>query len=175
MLEPPVRQTGNPAVSRFRRAALAAALGVAWSAPFLALPVFAAEEPAKSSAAEPAKADIDLLQGSWRIAELEISGQKNSPTGDDARIEFSKDRLKSGKGAELFVVKLESGTNPKLIDFERIEGSEATQSLEGIYKLEGDKLTICVSIGEGVRVRPTEFTGKQDSGCALVVLERIKP
>ena len=59
--------------------------------------------------------------------------------------------MKSNQQNELFKVKLDSTTDPKLIDLERIEGSDATQSLEGIYTIKDDKLTICISVGEGVR------------------------
>jgi uncharacterized protein (TIGR03067 family) len=154
-----------------RRVVLQASLSLVLSISLVvaARPI-AAEEPAK---AEPAKADIDVVQGKWKIATLEINGQSNAP-GDDAWIEFTGDRVKSNQQNELFKVKLDSTTDPKLIDLERIEGSDATQSLEGIYTIKDDKLTICISAGEGVRVRPTEFTGKEGSGCVLVTFERVK-
>jgi uncharacterized protein (TIGR03067 family) len=126
-----------------------------------------------SAAEEPAKPDSDLLQGKWKMASLEIDGKSNQP-GDDATVEFTGDKVKANQGNELFKFKLDATTDPKLIDLERIEGSDATVSLEGIYTLKEDKLTICVSVGEGVRVRPTEFAAKEGSGCVLVVFERVK-
>jgi uncharacterized protein (TIGR03067 family) len=127
-----------------------------------------------SAAEEPAKPDADRLQGKWKIVSLEIDSKSNAP-GNDAWVEFAGDKVKANQGNELFKFKLDATTDPKLIDLERIEGSEAPASLEGIYTLKDDKLTICVSVGEGVRVRPTEFTGKEGSGCVLVAFERVKP
>ncbi len=46
--------------------------------------------------------------------------------------------------------------------------------LEGIYKLDGDTLTICLYLGDGAKIRPTEFSTEADSMRVLVRLTRIK-
>jgi uncharacterized protein (TIGR03067 family) len=64
--------------------------------------------------------------------------------------------------------KLHSATTPKGIDLD-MDGSVGL----GIYKLEGDTLTILH--GEVDDKRPTEFNSKQTPSLTLLVLKRSKP
>jgi hypothetical protein len=51
--------------------------------------------------------------------------------------------------------------------------AEGEQTLHGIYKLDGDTLTICAVEGDG-NDRPTEFSTKEGDKNRLVVLKREK-
>ena len=65
---------------------------------------------------------------------------------------------------------LDPEKKPKQIDWVGIKGRHVGDKIQGIYKLEGDILTIC----HAGKDRPTEFKSEADSGRRLVFLSRIK-
>ena len=76
------------------------------------------------------------------------------------------------KETEKYTVKLDATVTPNQIDFTKKEGDEK-EVRQGICKVEGDKLTLCVQTDDD-RPRPTEFESKADDGRILVVLKRAK-
>ena len=68
---------------------------------------------------------------------------------------------------------LNPSKNPKWIDIGVLQGSPLG---EGIYKLEGDVLTICVvgsTNSANPTLRPSEFKAKKDQ-YSLLVLKKVK-
>ena len=125
-----------------------------------------------SLAAEPT--DLDQLQGDWRKVQFENNG---TPGEADAmptvRIREDKVRLlQEGKEQESIELKLklEPATDPKLLDIVLPDG----QTLEGIYKLEAGRWTICVNSEPGVKSRPATFESKQGSKLILAVFEKAQ-
>jgi len=66
--------------------------------------------------------------------------------------------------------KIDPTAKPKTIDTVPTEGVTEL----GIYKLEGDVLTICATLGQADKERPSEFNSKEDSGTMRIVLKRVK-
>jgi uncharacterized protein (TIGR03067 family) len=60
---------------------------------------------------------------------------------------------------------LDTARNPPHIDTSEIDGV-----MTGIYRLDGDRLVLCLSLGE----RPTKFVDEPDGPQFLVILERLK-
>ena len=67
--------------------------------------------------------------------------------------------------------KLDPGKTPKEIDISSLDGSTAAC----IYKLEKDRLTICMSyFTKGPSKRPTEFKTGAEDGLMVLTLEKVK-
>jgi RNA polymerase sigma factor (sigma-70 family) len=128
---------------------------------------------AAASAAQKPKTDKELIQGTWIPVAVEEAGKK-IPEDEvkDKKFEmvFTADKVTlpikdESKEAEY---KLDSTKKPKQIDL--IFGKE--QTAEGIYELDGDKLTLCVT-KPGHGERPTKFD-TEGTERILIVLKRKK-
>lgn len=120
------------------------------------------------------KEEMNQLQGSWKLIALELDGQKVEPDpAETNRIVIRDNKLTPADG-DGFTFKIDPTTTLKIIDFTKATGDDKGRVFEGIYRLDGDRLTLCISIGEGVKARPAEFAAEPGSGRALVVLSRRK-
>jgi len=129
--------------------------------------------------ADDAKKDAEKLLGTWKVVGLQMEGQEL--LGSDVkemRFVIAKDAIAvdgdfpdKDKYAK-FSYKIDPTTAPKIIDVTIAVGDEKGTMMEGIYKLDGDKLQICVKIlGKD---RPGEFATKAGSRLVLATLERAK-
>jgi uncharacterized protein (TIGR03067 family) len=114
------------------------------------------------------KTDQDKLQGTWTLVSEESGGKR---TGKDKlkKVEwvFEGDKYRVGGKVPWGRFKLDPGQNPKTIDLTDPKGREGF----GIYKLEGDTLTVSHAKDE----RPAEFTTKEGGKNVVVVFKRVKP
>jgi uncharacterized protein (TIGR03067 family) len=70
-------------------------------------------------------------------------------------------------------IKVDSSKIPHSIDFTYTAGPQKGRMAKGIYKIEGDDLTICRGLTDQAE-RPTEFAAPVDSNLLLVVWKRAK-
>ena len=129
--------------------------------------------------AEGSNSDQDLIQGSWERVSFERSGkEEKNALGTIEKYVGSKvfwiDKNDPCCECE-FEVTLRPDKMPKEIDFthkpdEDIEPGRET--MKGIYRLEGDDLTICCGNGGGERA--TEFKTAESQKYWLMKLKRIK-
>jgi uncharacterized protein (TIGR03067 family) len=120
--------------------------------------------------------EMKAMEGDWIVVGLEEGGRKAS--GDDV-----KGMRWTFKGSEMVPtnpgekrgdrcrVKLDPSKSPKHIDLELLEGNHKGKTVEGIYKLEEGRLTICLREEKG---RPTEFKAEKDPNQGLITLEKVK-
>lgn len=116
---------------------------------FLGLAVAALFVP--TTFADEAADALKALQGTW------------ATENDESKWTFDKDTVKTSIGGNDYVSKaiiVNAKSTPKQIDFEVKEGDAAGGTALGIYKLEGEELTICIAI-PGVNARPTQFEAKE--------------
>ena len=121
------------------------------------------------SLADDAKTELDRLQGTWKLARMEMAGQVapekavptkeftlkgNQLTPNDAPDDPAKLTLNAEK-------------KPAWIDF--VDRDKKT--MRGIYRVTGDRWEICVSKGDK---RPTDFKTTAQNQNYLMVLERKK-
>jgi RNA polymerase sigma factor (sigma-70 family) len=126
--------------------------------------------------ADAKKTDKERIQGTWKIDSAKANGEE--PQGDEGdRIKGSTWTITDEKITVTFngedrvaTFKLDPAAKPKTIDVM----TEKEGTFKGIYKLEGDTLTICASVGKGDTERPAEFVSKEGGFTMLLVLKRVK-
>jgi uncharacterized protein (TIGR03067 family) len=120
--------------------------------------------------------DLDLLQGTWNISELEADGQKMPAAMlQAAQIVIDGNRFTStGMGAVYQgTIELDASANPHHITMNFDAGPEKGNANLGIYKLDRSKLRICLATRGSVR--PSKFATEPGTGFALETLVRGKP
>lgn len=126
------------------------------------------------------KKDLDKLKGTWTATKMEHDGddllgnrfKELKLTFDGDKVSVKSDLADLDNFTKL-TIKIDPSTKPKLIDFTVSIGSEKGTVFEGIYKLDGEELTICTKVAG--KDRPSEFATKVGSDLALVVLKKDKP
>jgi uncharacterized protein (TIGR03067 family) len=144
--------------------------------PFFAVAVLILVQglPAQQSPQPSVKSDGELIQGSWSIVGLEAGGKAEpEKTYRGNTFTFSKDKAllqERGHPPIEFTYALDPTKTPKTIDLATAKGSS---NLRGIYKLDGDDLVLCLSLGGA---RPTEFTTRPGPGgdTETFTLKRIR-
>jgi uncharacterized protein (TIGR03067 family) len=122
---------------------------------------------------DPSAKDLKRLQGEWRLTAATENGTEYPPeqhvwtwliTGTALR-ELGGTRGEVINGT----IRLDATTKPPSLDLtDRDDGLTA----RGIYRLDGDTLTVCVRVGGGER--PKEFACKAGSRTVLIVFKRVK-
>jgi uncharacterized protein (TIGR03067 family) len=118
------------------------------------------------------KTDLELIQGSWWVFALESGGKQQTEKSFKGNT-FTFSKTKAVNTAVLqerayapveFAFKVDPTKSPKTIDL--VAGGNTAH---GIYKLEGDDLTICVSLGG---LRPKDFTTRPGGDTETFTLRR---
>ena len=114
--------------------------------------------------------DLDLLQGAWALASLEVDGAP-APAGS-ARIVIDGERFTAiGMGAEYGGrIELHPSREPKAITMLFDVGPEAGAANHGIYEIAADGWRLCLATRGGPA--PVEFKTIRGSGHALETLTR---
>lgn len=142
----------------------------------LALTAPAAPEEKEKELTAAAKKDLTALEGKWKATEILVEGREETPPEEQSIIEFKGRKFLLGE-KELFAIgNLDPSTDPKCIDFKAAADMGEIRKdtvYEGIYKIDGDKLTIALYIGEGQK-RPAKFESDKDSRVVVATFKREK-
>ena len=115
--------------------------------------------------------ELGTLDGNWKMVSLEQRGNKASAasiTNYMLAVKGNQWTVTQSKAKVTYTFKLDDSTAPRQLDL--IMSSARGESVsKGIYKLEGDTLTLCRTIGN--RERPREFKTTSSAGI-LVVWQR---
>jgi len=141
-------------------------------------------QPASSTAPrdEAVRAELARLQGTWTLTYMEIGGEeipRKPDASGQAALETPiiqgdswMEEGPSGKKPELFMnIKLLPSAEPKQIDLVR---ADLGNCLAGIYKIEGDILTLCVTIADDAPIRPTRFVSRKALPLMLCIYKKRK-
>jgi uncharacterized protein (TIGR03067 family) len=110
----------------------------------------------------------ESIEGAWEVRSIEMDGSVTDMPSPLPTQTFRSGRVVTrwkGPGEET-TYQLDASKQPKEIDMNMVGGR-----YQGIYKIEGDILTICVA-GRPWQARPKEFTGSLGSGQMQFVLKR---
>jgi uncharacterized protein (TIGR03067 family) len=128
--------------------------------------------------AAPALADDagqTALAGAWTASEAERDG---TAAGElvGHRLVFDGDtfRISAPDGKLLYegTYQTDSAAQPPRIDFRHDTGEAAGQEWEGIYRLDGEALTIVDDAPDPAKGRPTALAAPAGSGHVLIVFRR---
>jgi uncharacterized protein (TIGR03067 family) len=118
--------------------------------------------------------DAKKLFGAWQSTGVERGREK--PSVHDARITFDYTHVTLHDGGRTTEAdyRLDPEKVPKQIDLTLTEGENKGEKVLGIYRLEGDTLTLC--LGERGRGRPDRFKAEGEPGRRLPLrFERVQP
>ena len=147
---------------------------------FAILIAFATLASSGCNAKDPAKNDLDVLQGTWEIVSAEKGGNDITQECHDEgfKLTFQGDAwIQDVKGYHFNTskdshIKLDASKSPKEFDHIHTLTPTFASTYPGIYKLNGDTLTLCFDVDQ--KSRPTEFTTAGSSGYFLVNLKRAR-
>jgi uncharacterized protein (TIGR03067 family) len=144
---------------------------VLWIAAAIAL--MSADSPKQDTV----NADLEKLQGTWQVVIQEREGMKApEELVEMLRIAYKGDHYTFFLGARVVdegTIVLDPSKEPRSIDNKPGIGPHKGETIPGIYKLEGDKLSLCYA--PAGKERPTEFKTELDSGRWRYVLKRRTP
>jgi uncharacterized protein (TIGR03067 family) len=117
----------------------------------------------------------DALAGAWTAMSAEQDGAAAEGLIGH-RLEFTDDGFaitdKNGQLLYAGSYTVDDSTAPARIDFRHDRGQAAGATWEGIYRLDGDQLTIVDDAPDPAKGRPAEFTAAAGSGHVLLVFAR---
>lgn len=119
---------------------------------------------------EPPQSDEEKFQGEWAVEKLEVQGKSAPPeflkTGKYVFKNQTLSVYENDQSVGVSEITVDSTQTPKTIDLTGKEGEGTGKMMFGIYKLEDDRLILCIGGS-----RPTEFNGAGEAG--LLHLKRI--
>jgi uncharacterized protein (TIGR03067 family) len=118
--------------------------------------------------------DVGNLRGKWTAVRAERDGRPAADiAGHVLLIEDGKFSIKEN-GVTIFggTLWLDEGASPWGIDFRHTGYTSAGKTWRGIYRIDGDTLTICDDAANMQRSRPTSFGTEADSGLVMIVFKR---
>jgi uncharacterized protein (TIGR03067 family) len=137
--------------------------------------------PADDNGKKDPKAELARFQGTWKVVGGEEGGKPLPPPPEAAGVRFviegNKMTVKGPKGKETETSKgsftIDPSKDPAEIDSKSEEKGEEDLRVPGIYKFDGDRLSMCFTKGLKPN-RPKTFATKDTPGAILMVLEKVK-
>jgi uncharacterized protein (TIGR03067 family) len=118
--------------------------------------------------------DLEKMQGTWYRTDLTIAGEVQDEKPGEVKIEIKGTRLQFPTPEDSWTITLDAKRDPKWFDYRGNKPPNTDTIHRGIYRLEGDTLTICTVRNGDEKDRPTKF---ESTGGAvwLQVYKRQRP
>jgi uncharacterized protein (TIGR03067 family) len=131
-----------------------------------------------TAADDDVRKELGALKGTWKTVAAEAAG---TPVPKDALPPFTwiiaadgKSTARLPQGDFPVTITVDPTKNPKCLVNLHQSGNDKGKRQYGVYKLEGDRLTICVTPpGADENTRPKDFATK-GTPYVLIVMERLK-
>jgi len=122
--------------------------------------------------------ELKALEGKWKAVSMEASGvplpKENLPEFIFTVGAGGKSTAQSSHGTDQATITVDPKSNPRTIDNLHESGATKGKTQYGIYKLEGDKWTVCMTQpGVAASERPKDFATK-GTGNVVFIFERQK-
>jgi uncharacterized protein (TIGR03067 family) len=117
---------------------------------------------------------LPALQGTWRLIQENDSGQA-IPCDPNERFIFKGGNLLNmvgRKATDEFNVRIIRGHRPQQMDLIPLKEPNRGVPFPAIYKIEGDKLTICVNFQPGGK-RPDSFNNNANNRWIVLTMQRV--
>jgi uncharacterized protein (TIGR03067 family) len=122
------------------------------------------------------KRDLKKMQGVWAVTTYTVGGKPFGGPDEGLRVEITGDRMRYTRGGKFlteWTILLDPTRTPKVFDLRGVAGGRTPgMLLRGVYRLDGDTLTICSGLDEKTD-RPADLAGTAP-GHRLEVLRRLK-
>lgn len=133
--------------------------------------------PADDPKGEAVRSQLERHQGTWAVVAFEHDGQETpeETLGEIERVVMGNRAVwrRNGETFSETTIEIDPAKEPKAIDVIPDGGPFKGRRTPGIYKLDGDRLTICMGQPDGER--PEAFAAGKGSRRTLMVLERSRP
>jgi uncharacterized protein (TIGR03067 family) len=132
----------------------------------------------KASTVTTADQELEKLQGTWMQIALEENGEEIAPDKEMRLIIADRTIIAARTSgpeprSDVVRIQLDPTQTPGEIDLIALEGPRKDKPQQGIYRLDGNILQLCLDLSG--RGRPSEFDTKPRSAHRLIVLRRPKP
>lgn len=125
-----------------------------------------------------ARKELKALEGKWKAVSMEAGGtvlpKESTPSFVFTVGPNGKSNAKTPQHDDQATISVDPAKSPRTIDNLHESGASKGKKQYGIYKLEGDKWTVCMTKpGAEESDRPKSFSTK-DTGNVLFIFERQK-
>jgi len=128
---------------------------------------------------EAAKKELKKLEGKWKFVKSLDANKEAEPDakepevfmvfkGADVTLEFGE------KKETVRVAAIDPSTDPKCIDLVEKREGRPDRTLEGVFKIDGDKLLLALCITREGKERPVGFGKPTDPRTVVWTLKRVK-
>jgi uncharacterized protein (TIGR03067 family) len=116
------------------------------------------------------------LEGAYTHIGTEMAGKMGKESDKDHIFRFEGNKMipPKGKIEGAATIQCDPSKNPAEITISKTEASGKIDTSYGIYKLEGDTLTICMIKSDNPADRPKEFKTNNESRAMIWVLQKNK-
>jgi uncharacterized protein (TIGR03067 family) len=135
-----------------------------------------ADPPKEKEFSPETKKELKRFEGKWRLVkrlvnegETEIKGRELTAVFKGAGIIFLS--AGSDKQEMLEITSIDPGTDPKCID---LLEPQSNQSIEGVYKIDGETMQLAIAVPLGEKLRPVSFKKPKDPRIVVWTLQREK-
>jgi uncharacterized protein (TIGR03067 family) len=108
-----------------------------------------------------AKSDLEKMQGEWRCVSCILDGKPRDLAAHPIIATVKGDRMGFGSPDDNWRLVLDVTPGARRIDFHRVKPLGGTDLLLGVYRLDGDTLTICWRMRKDAKDRPTSLDPAQ--------------